>query len=116
MKRIKIICEYIGEDFYLETPVLSEGLIGVTNRGEWFKIWKGSNDELIMIYESGCSQTCKSLNDLSSGIEIIALIKNEVTFKRAKRLFKYQIDGIINSGNVWLKYDTNFYDARFFNS
>ena len=116
MKRIKIICENIDEDSYLEIPVLSEGLIGVTNRGEWFKIWKGSNDELIMIYESGCSQTCKSLNDLSSGIEIVALIKDEVTFKYAKRLFMHQIDGTINSGNVWIKYSTNFYDARFFNS
>lgn len=104
----------LNNDFATVTPTLSEGLIGVTNRGEWFKIWKGEHDHL-MIYESGCSQTCKSLNDLSSEIEIVGLVKAQDTFKTAKRLFKMQIDGSINSNDVWLKYSLNYYDARFFN-
>lgn len=104
----------LNNDFATVTPTLSEGLIGVTNRGEWFKIWKGEHGHL-MIYESGCSQTCKSLNDYPSEIEIVGLVKAQTTFKAAKRLFKMQIDGSINSNDVWLKYSLNYYDANFLN-
>lgn len=105
----------LNNDFATVTPTLSEGLIGVTNRGEWFKIWEGKNGHLNMIYESGCSQTCKSLNDLSSGIEIVGLIKAQTTFKAAKRSFKMQIDGSINSSDIWLKYSPNYYNIKLFN-
>lgn len=105
----------LNNDFATVTPTLSEDLIGVTNRGEWFKIWEGKNSHLNMIYESGCSQTCKSLNDYPSEVEIVGLIKAQTTFKAAKRLFKMQIDGSINSGDIWLKYSPDYYNIKLFN-
>lgn len=97
-------------------PGFSLGYIGMTDRGEWFKVWD-FNGELKLIYETGAWDSLISFDNFGKGkfYEVIFIDKGSLTFKDAKQKLKVEI-GSNRFGldpMTWFRYkDRAYYENK----